>query len=112
MWVFIKHGHKVKTDLYTAIMDAMSMRVVLQQQFYHMFLFGNKIGTQPIIMDLLYSPNLNNFAKAIHNVVFRSPFHSRGIGLEGETHLVFVKVKLHGNSHRPSKGIYTINIYP
>jgi hypothetical protein len=48
-------------------------------------------------MDLLYSPNLTNFAKAIHNVVFGSPFHSRGIGLEGETHLVFVKVNLHGN---------------
>jgi hypothetical protein len=63
-------------------------------------------------MDLLYSPNLNNFAKAIHNVVFRSPLHSRGIGLEEETHLVFVKVKLHGNSHKSSKGIYTINIYP
>ncbi len=76
------------------------------------FLFGNKIGTWPIIMDFLYSPNLNNFAKAIHNVVFSSPFHSRGIGLEGEAYVVFVKVKLHGNSHRPSKGIYTINIYP
>jgi hypothetical protein len=63
-------------------------------------------------MGLLYSPNLNNFAKAIHNVVFGSPLHSRGIGWEGDTHLVFVKAKLHGNSHRSSKGIYAINIYP
>jgi hypothetical protein len=97
MWVFAKNGHKVKTNLYTATMDAMSMRFMLQQQFYCMFLFGNKIRYMTIRMDLLYSPNLNNFAKAIHNVVFGSPFHSRGIGLEGETHLVFVKVKLHGN---------------
>jgi hypothetical protein len=57
-------------------------------------------------MDLLYSPNLNNFAKAIHNFVIGSPLHARRIGLEGETHLVFVKVKLHGDSHRSKKGIY------
>jgi hypothetical protein len=63
-------------------------------------------------MDLLSSPNLNNFAKAIHNVAFSSPLYSRGIGLEGDIHLMFVKVKLDGNSHRPNKGIYTINIYP
>jgi hypothetical protein len=63
-------------------------------------------------MDLLSSSNLNNFANAIHNVVFGSPLYSRGIGLEGKTHLIFVKVKLDGNSHRPNKGIYTINIYP
>jgi hypothetical protein len=62
-------------------------------------------------MDLLYSPNLNNFAKAIHNVVFGSPFHSRGIGLEGETHLVFVKVKLHGNLNTSYEEILT-NVTP
>jgi hypothetical protein len=61
-------------------------------------------------MDLLYSPNLNNFAKAIHNVIFGSPLYSRGIGLEGEIQLMFVKVKLDGNSHKPNKCIYTINI--
>ncbi len=109
---FAKNGCKVKTNLYTTTMDAMPMRSMLQQQFYCMFLFGNKISTWPTRMDLLYPPNLNNFAKAIHNVIFGSPLYSRGIGLEGETHLVFVKVKLDGNSHRPNKGIYTINIYP
>jgi hypothetical protein len=77
-----------------------------------MFLFGNKIGTWPTIMDLLYSPNLNNFAKAIHNVFFGSPLYSRGIGLEWKTHLMFMKVKLDGNSNKPNKGIYTINVYP
>ncbi len=108
---FAKNGCKVKTNLYTTTMDAMPMRSMLQQQFYCMFLFGNKTGTWPTRF-LLYPPNLNNFAKAIHNVIFGSPLYSRGIGLEGDTHLVFVKVKLDGNSHRPNKGIYTINIYP
>jgi hypothetical protein len=32
------------TDLYTTTMDAM-VRYVLQQQFYHMFLFDNKANT-------------------------------------------------------------------
>jgi len=44
------------------------------------------------------------------NVVFGSPLHSRGIGLEGETRSMFVKRKLDGNSHRPNKGIYIMNI--
>jgi hypothetical protein len=45
MWVFAKNGRKVKTNLYTTTMDAMLMKSMLQQQFYCMFLFGNKTGT-------------------------------------------------------------------
>jgi hypothetical protein len=52
-------------------MDDM-VRFMLQQQFYHMFLFGNKVGTKPIKVDLLLgaapcSPNLDKFVKAIYN---------------------------------------------
>jgi hypothetical protein len=45
MWVFVKNGHKVKINLYIAIMDAMPMKFVFQQQFYRILFFGNKIGT-------------------------------------------------------------------
>jgi hypothetical protein len=44
MWVSVGNGRKVKTKLYIATMDDM-VRLMLQQQFYHMFLFGSKIGT-------------------------------------------------------------------
>jgi hypothetical protein len=57
-----------------------------------------------------YSPNSYKFAKTIHNVVFSSPLHSGGISLEGETHSMFVKKKLDGNSRMLDKGVYTINM--
>jgi hypothetical protein len=44
MWVSAGNGCKVKIDLYTATMDDM-VRFVLQQQFYHTFLFGSKAST-------------------------------------------------------------------
>jgi hypothetical protein len=47
MWIFDGNGHMVRTYLYTTTMDDM-VKYVLQQQFYHMFLFGNEIGTRPI----------------------------------------------------------------
>jgi len=80
-----------------------------------MFLSSSKVGTRPIDVDLLlcvasYSPNLDKFVKVVYNVVFGSPLHLRGIGLERETHSMFVKRKLNGNSHWPNKGIYRVNI--
>jgi hypothetical protein len=94
-------------------MDDM-VKFMLQQQFYHMFLFGNKVGTKPIKVDLLLgaapcSPNLDKFVKAIYNV-FGSPLHSKGIILDTKTHSMFVKRKLNVNSHKLDKGIYIINI--
>jgi hypothetical protein len=88
---------------------------MLQQQFYHMFLFGNKVGTRPTKVDLLLgvascSPNLDKFVKSIYNVVFASPLHSKGIILEAKTCSMFVKRKLDGNSHKLDKGIYIITI--
>jgi hypothetical protein len=80
-----------------------------------MFLSNSKANTWPTEIDLLlcaisYSPNLNKFVKVVCNVVFSSLWHSRGIGLEGETHSMFVKWKLDGNSHKFDKDVYTINI--
>jgi hypothetical protein len=46
----------------------------------------------------------------VRNVVLGSPLHSRGIGLEGDTHSMFVKRKLDANSNRLDMGIFTINI--
>jgi hypothetical protein len=88
---------------------------MLQQKNYQMFLFSNKVGTRPTKVDLLlgvafYSPNLDKFVKAIYNVVFGSPLHSKGIILEAKTCSTFVKRKLDGNSHKLDKGIYIINI--
>jgi len=88
-------------------MDDM-VKFILQQQFYHMFLFGNKVGTRPTKVDLFSgatscSPNLDKFVKAIYNVVFGSPLHSKGIILEGKASLMFVKRKLDGNSHNLTK---------
>jgi hypothetical protein len=90
-------------------MDDM-VKSMLQQQFYHMFLFGNKVGTRPTKVDLLLgvascSPNLDKFVKAIYNIVFGSPLHSKGIILEAKTRSVFVKRKLDGNSHKLDKDI-------
>ncbi len=80
-----------------------------------MFLSSSKANTWPTEIDLLlcaisYSPNLNKFVKVVCNVVFSSLWHSRGISLEGETHSMFVKWKLDGNSHKFDKDVYTINI--
>ncbi len=91
------------------------VKSMLQQQFYHMFLFGNKVGTRPTKVDLLLgvascSPNLDKFMKAIYNVVFVSPLHSKGIILEAMTLSMFVKRRLDGNSHKLDKDIYIINI--
>ncbi len=47
IWIFDGNGRKVRTYLYTTTMDDM-VKYVLQQQFYHMFLFGNKTSTRPI----------------------------------------------------------------
>lgn len=114
VWVSIGNGCKVKTYLYITNMDDM-VRFMLQQQFYHMFLFGNKVGTRPTKVDLFLgatscSPNLDTFVKAIYNVVFGSPLHSKGIILEGKASLMFVERKLDGNSHKLDKSIFIINI--
>jgi hypothetical protein len=57
-----------------------------------------------------HSSNLNKFAKVMHNVVSSSPLHSKGIGLEGDAHLMYVRRKLDGNFHRLHKSVFTINI--
>ncbi len=55
-------------------------------------------------------PNLDKFAKVVHNVVYGSPLHSKGIGLEDHTSLVFMKRKSDGNSQITNKGTLTFNI--
>ncbi len=76
---------------------------------------GNKIGTWSIEVYILlhvtfHSPSSNKFTKVVHDVVSNSPLHSRGIGLEGETCTMVLKIKLDGNSHRPNKDVCTINV--
>jgi hypothetical protein len=44
LWVFVGSGCKVKIYLYTTTMDDM-VRLVLQQQFYHLFLSRSRVGT-------------------------------------------------------------------
>lgn len=80
-----------------------------------MFFFSNKTSTGPTVVDFFLhaasrSPNLDKFVKVVRNVVSSSPLHSRGIGFEGKTCLVFVKRKLDDNAHKLDKGIYIINI--
>jgi hypothetical protein len=55
-------------------------------------------------------PNPNKFAKVVHNVVCGSPLHSKGIGLEDDTCLMFMKRKMDGNSHIINKGTFTFII--
>ncbi len=112
MWVSVKNGYKVKSNLYIATMDDMVNPIL--QQVYHLFLFGHKtIGAWPIEPYLVlcvtsHSPNPNKFVKIPCNVVFNSPLHLRINGLEGDTSLVFAKKKLDGNSHIPNKRYFHI----
>jgi hypothetical protein len=48
--------------------------------------------------------------KVVHNVVSSSPLHYKGIGLEGDKHLMFAKRKLDANSNILDMGIFTFNI--
>jgi hypothetical protein len=48
--------------------------------------------------------------KVIYSVVYNSPLHSRGIGLEGETRIMVLKRKLDGNSRISNKNVCTINL--
>jgi len=77
MWISVKNGYKVKSNLYIATMDDMVNPIL--QQVYHLFLFGHKIvGTWPIEPYLVlcvtsHSPNPNKFVNTMCNVVFGSP---------------------------------------
>jgi len=78
-------------------------------------LFNHKASIGPIKTNLLLqaafcSPNLNKFAKLVHNVVSSFSLHSRWIGLE-VTHIQCLwKKMLDVNSYKLNKGIFTFNI--
>lgn len=97
MWVSTRNGCKVKTNLYTTTMDNV-VSSIFQQQFYHFLKFGSIVGTWPIEINLFLrvascSLNLDKFVKVVCNVVLGSPLHSKGIGLEVDTHSMFMKKK-------------------
>lgn len=75
--------------------------LILQQLFYFIFLFDHKLSIQP---------NLDKFAKVVHNVMYGSPLHSKGIGLEDDKCLVFMKRKLDGNWQITNEGTSTFSI--
>lgn len=61
-------------------------------------------------MWLFIHQTLDEFMKVIYSVVYNSPLHSRGIGLEGETRIMVLKRKLDGNSRISNKNVCTINL--
>jgi hypothetical protein len=96
MWVFVRNGHKVKTNLYTTTLHVNIATILLLKK-----LFDHKVCIRP---------NPDKFAKVVHNVMYGSPLHSKGIGLEDDTCSMFMKRKLDGNSHIINKGTFTFSI--